>query len=483
MRAVKPTIKRIPHAQPGPLPRGVMVSSAWSGAAVFGKAPATLFTASGRWKIPTFKKFATGNEQHASIWVGLDGIGSNDVFQAGIHAKMQAKDEHPDVYAWFEWFPDDENSIDLTVASGDTMSCVVTADQDCLPGFTVQQGKWDSIDDSHQLIPMHDGKVLDWVPDTGAWRLWNYDPSHAKCLVGPVSQGRWQSVRDGHVLVPMHDGKVLDWVPDDGGWRLWNYVPTNHDDCLPVPAVSHGKWKSVHDGHVLVPMRDGKVIDWVPDDGTWRLWNYVPSNLEDCLPANAVSTGRWTSLDGDHTLVPMHDGRVLDWTTDGTWRLWNYDPANKSDCLPADAVALGEWISIDDDHTLVPMHDGRVLDWQTDGTFRLWNYDPSGHSMVAGTLVLRNETRNLHTSTHMQAPDGTLLKGNCAEWVVERPSEDHVTQKLLDYGTVTFSSAHAEKSGGQLAKASAGDTIDMTEDGKTVSKGTASGEMVTCTFV
>ena len=81
---------------------------------------------------------------------------------------------------------------------------------------------------------------------------------------------------------------------------------------------------------------------------------------------------------------------------------------------------MGQWISIDDDHTLVPMHDGRVLDWKGDGSWRLWNYDPEGRSMVIGTIVLRNDTQGAQTHLRMQAPDDTLLMGNSAEWIVER---------------------------------------------------------------
>lgn len=232
-------------------------------------------------------------------------------------------------------------------------------------------------------------------------------------------------------------------------------------------------------------MKDGKVIDWVPNDGTWRLWNYDPTNSKDCLPAPEVSSGHWISLDASHTRVPMHDGRVLDWTTDGSWRLWNYDPTNKQDCLPANAVAVGQWISVNSDHTLVPMHDGRVLDWTTDASWRLWNYDPDGHSAVAGTIVLRNETQGLQTTHHLQAPDGVLMLGKTAEWIVERPAQgsDLTLTTLLNYGSVKFTHAFAERTSGQVVKASDGDTINMTEDGKVVSKGNASGETVTCTFV
>ena len=54
---------------------------------------------------------------------------------------------------------------------------------------------------------------------------------------------------------------------------------------------------------------------------------------------------------------------------------------------------------------------------------------------------------------------------------------------LADYHKLVFSHAHASKVGGALVKASAGENIEMTENLEIVSKGVASGETVTCTFV
>ncbi len=436
LRFVTPTITRRPALRRR-LPEfyGHESTDIWSGAVVFASTPATLFTVTGQWKVPHIKPFSNGDDRYVGVWVGIDGDRSGDVLQAGIAAEMSSGDDQPDLWAWFEWFPDDSNELDVPVAVGDSMSCVVTADQDCLPRSAVQHGQWKTIDDDHTLVPMHDGKILDWVPDDGTWRLWHYDPTKANILTAEVSHGQWSSVGDGHVLVPMHDGKILDWVPDSGHWRLWRYDPTKAN--ILAGEVSHGQWSSVGDGHVLVPMIDGNVIDWVPDDGTWRLWKYDPTNTQDCLPANAVSAGRWTSLDDDHTLLPMHDGRVLDWTGDGTWRLWNYDA--------------------------------------------------EGRSMVSGTIVLRNETQRLQSHMRLQAPDNTLLIGSSAEWIVERPFSNDVSSGwplLADYGTVQFTHAHAESTGGAIMKPSDGDTINMeTSHGKTESTGTAAGETVTCKFV
>ena len=119
------------------------------------------------------------------------------------------------------------------------MSCVVTADLDCLPANAVAVGQWESIDDDHRLIPMHDGRVLDWVPDSGHWRLWNYDPTHpGDCLPTEVSHGRWSTVGDGHVLVPMIDGKVIDWVPDSGPLAAMELRPVEQAG-LCCPQRSH----------------------------------------------------------------------------------------------------------------------------------------------------------------------------------------------------------------------------------------------------
>ena len=495
---VAPTIKRNEHRRHGPriLAEGTDKSGNWSGAVVYAPSQAAFLSVAGSWTLPTpDSPSANGTEYDSSIWVGIDGddggSGSNDVFQAGVECDVVTSVEKVTsrtVYAWIEWFPDFE--LDVTsfpVASGDTVTFMLNLDQDCLPGL-VAEGQWQSIRIGQTLVSMHDGRVLDWVPFDGSWRLWNYDPTSTRdCLPGdPVAQGQWQTIRTGHTLVPMHDGLVLDWVPFDGSWRLWNYDPTSTRDCLPGDPVAQGQWQTIRTGHTLVPMHDGLVLDWVPFDGSWRLWNYDPTSPKDCLPGDAVAQGQWESIRIDHTLVPMQDGLVLDWVPfDGSWRLWNYDPTSTKDCLPGDPVAQGQWESIRIDHTLVPMRDGLVLDWVLgDGSWRLWNYDPNNFSRASGSVMLINESRNKFTSIRMTAPNGITLTGNCAEWIVERPSLNNVLTNLADDGSVTISGADAVLTGGVIVKADAGDNIDMYDDsGNEISKATVNGDTVTVTYV
>ena len=199
---------------------------------------------------------------------------------------------------------------------------------DILPGAVLAQGRWKTIIVGHQLIPMPDGNVLDWVPADGTWRLWNYDATSVHDVLpgNPLASGDWHTIRSGHQLVLMADGHVVDWVPGPvGSWRLWNYDATSVHDVLPGAPIASGAWSTIVSGHDLIPMPDGRVLDWVPADGTWRLWNYDAASVHDVLPGAPVDIGNWFSIQAPQQLIVMHDGNVLDWNElTGDWRLWRY---------------------------------------------------------------------------------------------------------------------------------------------------------------
>jgi hypothetical protein len=121
----------------------------------------------------------------------------------------------------------------------------------------------------------------------------------------PVAQGSWAFIQPGHTLIPMHDGRVLDWIAADGPWRLWNYDPNNTANIFPGSPVAQGRWATIQAGHTLIPMHDGRVLDWVAADGSWRLWSYDPNNTANIFPGSPVAQGRWASIQAGHTLIPM----------------------------------------------------------------------------------------------------------------------------------------------------------------------------------
>jgi hypothetical protein len=113
---------------------------------------------------------------------------------------------------------------------------------------------------------------------------------------------------------------IVSDSPMGGEVQLWY-----RDDILPGEALAQGRWKTIILTHELIPMADGHVLDWVPGDGTWRLWRYDAGSVHDVLPGDPVASGTWSTIRSGHQLIVMHDGKVLDWTPlTGDWRLWRY---------------------------------------------------------------------------------------------------------------------------------------------------------------
>jgi hypothetical protein len=67
----------------------------------------------------------------------------------------------------------------------------------------------------------------------------------------------------------------------------------------------------------------------------------------------------------------------------------------------------------------------------------------AGAGATEATLFFANWTSGGATSFVIEAPSGTTLVGNCAEWVVERPLVSGVESMLADYGEVFFSGCDA----------------------------------------
>jgi len=275
---------------------------------------------------------------------------------------------------------------------------------DPLPGAARTRGTWETIRDGHRLLALGGGShVLDWRPDNGQFRLWKWDPD-AHGAQDPLpgkaqTAGHWESIRSGHELIAVGDKHVIDWVPSSGAYRLWKVDLGAHGDQDPLPgnAVQHGTWETITSGHHLVDLGGGQVLDWT-DGGHFRVWTFDPTKA-DPLVGPALTSGTWESIDGSHELVRLGDGNVLD-RHGSKYRIWRHDAGahGHQDPLPAWALALGEWQTIDGSHRLIPVGTNQVLDWvPSSGEFRVWTYwgkygmyqpDPlPGAALAHGTLA------------------------------------------------------------------------------------------------
>jgi phospholipase C len=80
----------------------------------------------------------------------------------------------------------------------------------------VQEGRWDDIDNDHQLIPIGD-HVLDCDMKYGKYRLWRFDPKCKKLLIGPLRAGNIPDDFNGMTLTGIQGlrpiGKARKDVP------------------------------------------------------------------------------------------------------------------------------------------------------------------------------------------------------------------------------------------------------------------------------
>jgi len=86
--------------------------------------------------------------------------------------------------------------------------------------------------------------------------------------------------------------------------------------------------------------------------------------------------------------------------------------------------------------------------------------------MPSGQASFLNLTGGAYTSVIFSKPnDGSVFQGNCAEWIVERPSNvvspnNLVPADLADFGAVTISSANAKGPNG-IVKSDSGTSLNM----------------------
>jgi hypothetical protein len=240
---------------------------------------------------------------------------------------------------------------------------------DPLPGGALTSGTWETIDDGHQLVPYGDELIIDWENDTGKYRVWRFN-TDANGNENPlahsnVPNGSFPLVDDGHQLIAVDDALIIDWHPDSGAFRLWD---------LARPSIKTGHWETIGNDHHLVSLGGHRLLDW-DDDGNYRLW--VFDQTEPKLLSGPQAKGQWQTIDGDHELVLLGDSNILD-RNDDEYRIFTVNrEAQGSDNPLTHVLAAGTWKTIDGDHKLVPIGKHRVIDWEPNtGAFHVWRYEP-----------------------------------------------------------------------------------------------------------
>ena len=100
-------------------------TQSWSGAILSGSTSDPICWVQGSWTVPSIAPptgAPGGIFYAASPWVGIDGIGSRDILQAGCDAQI-TPDNAVRYRVWYEWYPEDSNYIpNMPLSPGDVLS-------------------------------------------------------------------------------------------------------------------------------------------------------------------------------------------------------------------------------------------------------------------------------------------------------------------------------------------------------------------------
>ena len=148
--------------------------------------------------------------------------------------------------------------------------------RDPLASPPIVQGTWASIRVGHELVSLGPGSVLDWVPSTSDFRVWKYDRQSSSgdpLPSPPLQKGKWRTIGTGHQLIYLDGNQILDWIPDSGQYRIFHFK-SNQPDPLPGPPKLNSKWSTIIQGHVLLYCGQDMVLDWEPGNGNYRVWMF-----------------------------------------------------------------------------------------------------------------------------------------------------------------------------------------------------------------
>jgi len=116
----------IRHTQPS-VEAGFLSNSHWSGY-VAQSAPSSYIRVNGWWPVPPIGNYESLSiSQQSSLWVGLDGVSTNDLVQAGTEQSIveTAFGYVYDYYAWTEVVPNQSEQPRFSVNPGDHMAVTV----------------------------------------------------------------------------------------------------------------------------------------------------------------------------------------------------------------------------------------------------------------------------------------------------------------------------------------------------------------------
>ncbi|KAH9203260.1 concanavalin A-like lectin/glucanase domain-containing protein [Leptodontidium sp. 2 PMI_412] len=228
-------------------------------------------------------------------------------------------------------------------------------------------------------------------------------------------------------------------------------------------------FKIIEDKRITLPHQKGKVKDDITS-GNWS--GFVTTNLDSGDQFNLVE-GEWiapnaypnsSGADGDYL--------VSNWIGIDGWNSGDVLQAGTtSQCIVSGGVITSQsatpWFEWYPAFSMA-FSNFTVLPGDT-----IWGYIYAESSTV-GFAFLMNVGAGTYTSITFDAPAGTSLQGNSAEWIVEDPSNGTSEYQFPDYGSTFFFDCYAF-SGSLFENLTSGFPVTLDQGGGSLSTPTQEG--------
>ncbi len=517
------------------------ITNTWAGGVIqFGQ----WVTALGFWQVPTVSQPTEpqGNEGgwNSSSWIGIDGVNSNDVLQAGVEQQVDGSGNASYV-AWFEWFAPgsvggtindisnnkvilgDTSPLSPTLASfngnlylawkgdgNDNLSVMVSTDNG--QSFGNKFISVETSDDAPALAADGSNLFIAWKGsgnDNLSVAIVDIDPASGaptglsnKIILGdtsPVSPA----------LAAFNGGLYLAWK-GDGNDNLSVMVSTDSGQSFGNKFISpetspESPGLAVNNGELF--------ITWKGDGNDNLNVAVVDVDLSTGNPtgfSNKVTLGDTSPL--SPTLASLNGYLFLSWKGDGNDNLSVMVSTDNGQTFGNKFISP----ETSPESPALALHNGNLfIAWKGDGNDNLsvslvnlsgfstppyvsqtnianFPVNPGDtvycsaqyiNNNTAGNLYFANDTTGQHFSVALVPPPGASFNGNCIEWIMEAPDGGYPTSSLPSFTPVNFTVALGCGADGQtVGDPQNGDFFNISNGTTTLTSVTLGSAAVTVNF-
>ena len=418
------------------------ITNTWAGGVIqFGQ----WVTALGFWQVPTVSQPTEpqGNEGgwNSSSWIGIDGVNSNDVLQAGVEQQVDGSGNASYV-AWFEWFA--PGSVGGTINDISNNKVILGDTSPLSPTLASFNGnlylawKGDGNDNLSVMVSTDSGQ--------------SFGNKFISPETSPESPG-----------LAVNNGELFITWKGDGNDNL-NVAVVDVDLSTGNPTGFSNK-VTLGDTSPLSPtlasLNGYLFLSW-KGDGNDNLSVMVSTDNGQTFGNKFISP----ETSPESPALALHNGNLfIAWKGDG------------NDNLSVSLVNLSGF------STPPYVSQTNIANFPVNPGDTVYCSAQYINNNTAGNLYFANDTTGQHFSVALVPPPGASFNGNCIEWIMEAPDGGYPTSSLPSFTPVNFTVALGCGADGQtVGDPQNGDFFNISNGTTTLTSVTLGSAAVTVNF-